>query len=453
MSHWANESVFYHIYPLGFCGAPSKNDITNDGSSTLNRLEQIYGWIDHFLELGINALYLGPVFESSSHGYDTKDYFQVDRRLGSNETLEKIISVLHHKGIRVVLDGVFNHTGKNFQAFENLRLQLKESVYKDWFSGVRFDPYGDKFSYDGWNGHYNLVKLNLKNNEVKNYIFNAVEMWINKFQIDGLRLDAADSIDFEFLRKLSEFCKKIKPDFWLMGEVIHGDYKKWINEAKLDSVTNYECYKGLWSSLNDKNFFEIAYSLNRQFGEKGIYKDLSLYSFVDNHDVNRAASILNNPSHLYPLYCMLFTMPGIPSIYYGSEWGISGKKTAGNDNPLRPFLDLAEISSNPPYKDLFKEIQKLIRIHRNSPALKYGNCKQIYINHQQFAFMRETSEECLLIALNSDDKPVSINLNIPQKEGFKLYDLLNEGSVFKINGNIAQIKLWPNWAGIFKIEK
>jgi cyclomaltodextrinase / maltogenic alpha-amylase / neopullulanase len=451
MSHWAKESIFYHIYPLGLCGALSDNDFTSQPSK---RLEKIYVWIDHFLELGINALYLGPVFESTSHGYDTKDYFKVDRRLGNNEMLEKIISELHKNGIRVILDGGFNHVGRNFQAFENLRLQLKESKYKDWFSGVRFDrqsPHGDKFSYDGWNGHYNLVKLNLKNNDVKKHIFQAVEMWIQKFQIDGLRLDAADSIDFEFLRELSEFCKKINPNFWLMGEVIHGDYRKWINEARLDSVTNYECYKGLWSSLNDKNFFEIAYSMNRQFGENGIYKGLSLYSFADNHDVNRAASILNNPLHLYPLYCLLFTMPGIPSIYYGSEWGIGGKKTSGNDNPLRPFLDLPEISKNPPYLDLLKAIQKLIKIRQNSSALKYGSYTQIYIDHRQFAFMRETSDECLLIAVNSESRPVSINLNIPQKEGFKLIDLLNEGSMIKITGNNTKIHLWPNWAGIFKL--
>ena len=269
------------------------------------------------------------LFESTSHGYDTVDYFQVDRRLGDRDALRRLVADLHAAGIRVILDAVFNHVGRDFWAFADLRDKLSASDYGAWFEGLSFDggsPYGDPFIYEGWNGHLNLVKLNLRLPAVKAHLFQAAEMWIREFDIDGLRLDAAECMDLEFLQGLRNFCRGIRPDFWLMGEVVLGDYRRWVNERTLDSVTNYECYKGLWSSLVDTNYFEIAYALNRQFGRDGIYRGLPLYNFVDNHDVDRVASRLNKAEHLYPLYCLLFTMPGIPSIYYGSEWGISGRE-------------------------------------------------------------------------------------------------------------------------------
>ncbi|MFY0574859.1 alpha-amylase family glycosyl hydrolase [Cystobacter fuscus] len=275
----------------------------------------------------MNALYLGPVFESSSHGYDTADYSKVDRRLGTNADLSRLVAAMRAAGIRVILDGVFHHVGRDFWAFRDVQVHGERSRYRDWFSGLQFgkrSPYGDAFSYDGWSGHYNLVKLNLQNAEVRAHLFGVVEQWISEFGIEGLRLDVAEVMDVSFLRDLAAFCRRLRPDFWLLGEAIHGDYRRLGNPETLDSVTNYECYKGLYSSLNDRNYFEIAYSLQRQFGENGIYRDLLLYNFVDNHDVNRIASTLKDPAHLLPLHLMLFTIPGVPSIYYGSEWGQEG---------------------------------------------------------------------------------------------------------------------------------
>ncbi len=353
MKNWAANSLFYQIFPLGLCGAPSLNDFIQEPSCRLNRL---LDWIKHLKKLEVNAVYLGPVFESTSHGYDTADYLMVDRRLGTNEDLARIIRQFHANNIKVVLDAVFNHVGRDFWAFKNVQCNKRKSPYQNWFSGLNFQktsPYQDPFAYDGWNNHFNLVKLNLKTPAVKQYLFEVVQMWINTFQINGLRLDAADCLNMGFISELSNYCKKLKNDFWLLGEVIHGDYTQWI-KAGLDSITNYECYKGLWSSFNDVNLFEIAYSLNRQFGDQGIYKKYLLYSFADNHDVTRVASVLNDKSHLYPLYLLLFTMPGIPSLYYGSEWGIEGLKTLGNDANLRPVLDLKELMNNAPEPDLEK---------------------------------------------------------------------------------------------------
>ena len=453
MGHWAYDSVFYHIYPLGFCGAPPENDFCSPAD---NRLEQIYGWLEHLQHLGVNALYLGPVFESTSHGYDTADYYRVDRRLGSNERLSHLSAVLHQKNIRLVLDGVFHHVGRDFWAFRDVLEHQEKSVYGDWFQGLDFhrrSPYNDPFAYEGWNGHYNLVKLNLHNPAVKDHLFQAVAMWIKEFDLDGLRMDAADCLDIAFLKELSGFCKSRRPDFWLMGEVIHGDYRKWINAETLDSVTNYVGYKGLYSSHVDKNYFELAHTLNRQFGEKGIYRNLLLYSFADNHDVNRVASQLKNPAHLYPLYSLLFTMPGVPSIYYGSEWGIEGEKTSRSDQALRPRLDLFEVSHNSPNRDLSKAISRLAHIRRHSVALRYGNYQPLLVKPEQFAFARQTQDECVVVAVNATDKPVSLKLEVPVTGGKQLIDLLKKGDSFPVQeGKVLIPAVNPYWSRILVVK-
>ena len=406
MNKWFEQALFYHIYPLGFCGAPAANDFH---SQPVSRLDKVGDWLDHIQGMGLNAIYLGPLFESTSHGYDTADYYTVDRRLGTNEDLANLSRDMHKRGMHLILDGVFNHVGRDFWAFKDVIVNGEASRYKDWFSNLRFgqsSPYNDPFSYESWNGHFNLVKLNLDNPEVKDHLFNAVAMWIRDFGIDGLRLDTADCLNMQFIRELSAFCRGIRPDFWMMGEVIHGDYRQWVNPKALDSVTNYEAYKGLYSSHNDGNYFEIAYSLNRQFGDGGIYEDLLLYSFADNHDVDRVASSLKDASHLMPLYTILFTMPGIPSIYYGSEWGITGSKEKGGDAALRPELDLADLQNNPGKENLVPWIKSLIDLRKRSQALHSGKYRQVLVDHRQFAFARYTDEEVVLVCVNSDEKPM-----------------------------------------------
>jgi cyclomaltodextrinase len=444
MPHWTTQSFFYHIYPLGFCAAPPTNDFTSDPSP---RLEKIYAWLNHIQSLGANAIYLGPLFESSSHGYDTADYYRVDRRLGTNETLAHLSAEMHQRSMRLVLDGVFNHTGRNFWAFQYVLAHGERSAYSDWFANLRFgqrSPYNDPFTYEAWNGHYRLVRLNLNNPHVKEYLFGAVEMWIREFNIDGLRLDTADCLDFDFMTDLAAFCRRIRPDFWLMGEVIHGDYRRWANPHTLDSVTNYEMYKGLYSSLVDRNYFEIAYSLNRQFGPDGIYQDLPLYAFTDNHDVNRVASNLANPAYLAPLYSLLFTIPGIPSIYYGSEWGLQGKKTNFSDQALRPALNLDEISRHAPQPGLPGLITRLASIRRRSPALQRGSYRQVWVDHQQFAFLRQAGSEQIITAVNSAETPATLRLDLPQAPSAgRLPNLLNPGEIFQANNGKVVIELPP----------
>lgn len=450
MHHWAFDSFFYHIYPLGLCGAPQRNDFT---TAPQPRLEMLYEWIDHLRRLGVNALYLGPVFESTRHGYDTSDYYQVDRRLGSNDTLRELVAELHRSGIRVILDGVFNHVGRDFWAFRDVQTRGAASPYAGWFAGLRFDQpnrHGDPFSYEGWNGHTSLVKWNLHNAEARQHLLDAARMWIETFAIDGLRLDAADCIDHSFLQQLAASCRAYKPDFWLLGEVVHGDYRQWANPGELDSVTNYECYKGLYSSLNDRNFFEIAYSLERQFGAGGIYSGLPLYNFVDNHDVNRIASTLNDPRHLAALHLLLFSMPGVPSIYAGSEFGMEGKKTSSSDAALRPALRLPDLIERGPRRDLAEIIGQLAAVRRDSPALRRGSYHPLHVSSTGLAFVRQHGDDLALVAVNAGDNPLHLELTAPAAAGRRLRDCLNQDQPAAQQGERIRLVVPPMWGNILR---
>ena len=442
MTQWINESVFYHIYPLGFCGCPEYND-----GKTEYRLNKVIDWIPHLKEMGINAVYFGPVFQSKKHGYDTSDYYNIDCRLGDNASFKKICEELHANGIRIVLDGVFNHVGRDFWAFRDVQNYGQNSQYCGWFQNLNFgghSPYNDPFWYEGWSGHYDLVKLNLYNQAVVDHLIGAVEMWINEFKIDGIRLDAADCIEPNFFKTLRRFCKSKNPDFWLMGEIIHGDYNRWANPEMMDSVTNYECYKGIYSSHNDRNYFEIAHSLQRQFANGGIYQNLCLYNFLDNHDVNRIASTLRNRNHLKNVHTVLFTMPGVPSIYYGSEWAIEGTRTRESDSMLRPCLNL----NAPGLKntDLIPHIGKLSALRKHFPALCSGKYENVVIRNEQFIYKRFTDNQTIVIALNLNDSEYWLDFNI--RGGCVLTDVLVDGSEYRVENNHANVMIPANGARV-----
>lgn len=408
---WYESAVFYHIYPIGYFGCPRVNDLSSEPT---HKILKVIDDIPHIKELGCNAIYFGPVFESVAHGYDTIDYRTIDRRLGTNDDFKKVCEALHENGIKVVLDGVFNHVGRDFWAFKDVREHKFSSAKKDWFH-LRDgnSPYNDGFYYEGWEGHYELVKLNLYNPDVKGYLKDTITFWKNEFGIDGLRLDVAYCLDENFLRELHGHCKWLSEDFFLLGETLHGDYNRWANDQMLDSVTNYECYKGLFSSFNDMNMFEIAHSINRQFGSENwcIYRGKHLYTFVDNHDVTRVASILKVKEHLPLIYTLMFMMPGIPSVYYGSEFGIEGDKRGGGDDVLRPEFNLDKMK-NEGLRDLTELIGKLADIEKNHPAAAMGDYKQVQLTNRQYAFSRSADGETLVTVINADGAPFTFNLNM-----------------------------------------
>lgn len=394
---WSYESVFYQIYPLGFCGAPFEND-----GVPAHRILKVNDWIPHIKKLGANAIYFSPVFESDTHGYNTRDYRLIDTRLGTNEDFKQVCKNLHDEGIRVVLDGVFNHVGRGFFAFQDVLEKRWDSPYKDWFS-LNFDGnsnYNDGLWYEGWEGNYDLVKLNLRNEKVIEHIFSCIKGWIEEFDIDGLRLDVAYCLDPNFVRRLRSYCDSLKADFFLVGETLHGDYNQLMNDEMLHSVTNYECYKGLFSSFNSMNMFEVNHSLLRQFGPENwtLYKGKHLLSFVDNHDVTRIASNLTNEAHLPLIYALTFGMPGIPCVYYGSEWGAKARKEDG-DPALRASFEAPE------WTELTDFISRLAKAKKASNALNYGDFRSILLTNKQCIFERKTDSERVLVAINADAEP------------------------------------------------
>ncbi|MBQ3427404.1 MAG: cyclomaltodextrinase [Clostridia bacterium] len=400
---WIDNSVFYQIYPLGFCGAPFEND-----GVPQSRIKKMSEWIPHIKRLGADAIYFSPVFESDTHGYNTRDFFKLDTRLGTNEDFKALVGELHQNGIRVVLDGVFNHVGRGFWAFRDVLEKRGDSPYKNWFN-ISFDgnsSYNDGLWYEGWEGNYDLVKLNLWNNDVTEHLLSAVRFWVDEFDIDGLRLDVAYCLTPEFLTRLRRFTNELKPDFALIGEILHGDYSQRVNDSMLHSCTNYQCYKGLYSSFNSMNMFEIIHSIQRLFGSEPwcMCKGLHLMNFVDNHDVTRIASILSNEKHLPLIYGLMFGMPGYPCIYYGSEFGVKGEKKDG-DPALRPCIE------KPEETELTAFIARLAEIKKASDALTSGSFRSVLLQNKYCIFERKTDSERVMVAINADENPVTCHFD------------------------------------------
>ena len=402
---WYNEATFYHIYPLGLTGAPKENDY----GTPVHRLNTLLPWIDHIKEIGCTALYIGPLFESVGHGYETTDYKKLDSRLGTNEDLTNFVKACHDKGIRVIFDGVFNHTGRDFFAFKDIQKNRENSPYVNWYCNVNFGgntEYNDGFSYENWGGYNLLVKLNQRNPEVQNYICDVIRFWVSEFDIDGIRLDAADVLDFDFMRVLRHTADEVKKDFWLMGEVIHGDYSRWVNGQTLHSVTNYALHKALYSGHNDHNYFEIAHTV-KYLQNMG---DLDLYNVVDNHDVERIHTKLQNKAHFAPVHVLLYTLPGVPSIYYGSEFGIDGKKEKFSDASLRPALDLKDYADAVTKNPCTALIAALGKVRQGTPALSYGSYSELALTNRQFAFARDLDGVRVIVTVNNDDSEAEMNL-------------------------------------------
>ena len=400
---WYQNAVIYQIYPLGLCGAPLQND-----GVQAHRLRRLLDWVEPIKELGATCVLFNPLFESDAHGYDTRDFNKVDVRLGTGEDLKAVCEALHAADLKVMLDGVFNHVGRGFWAFRDVQEKKWDSPYKDWFH-LSFDGntnYNDGFWYESWEGCNELVKLNLHNTAVREHLFDAIAGWVRDYDIDGLRLDVAYCLDQDFLAALRNFTNQLKPDFVLVGETLLGDYNRWMNDNACHSVTNYECYKGLYSSFNTGNMHEIAYSLNRQFGAEPwcLYTGKQLLSFVDNHDVTRIASILQDKQQLKPIYGLLFGMPGTPAVYYGSELGLTREKNVG-DPALRPA------NEPPEHNDLTDWITALAGARAASPALCTGSYRNILVQPKQLIFERRQGQDRVLVAINADSSPYHADFN------------------------------------------
>ncbi len=433
---WYDEAVFYHIYPLGMADAPKENTY----GEPVHRLNNLIPWIQHIKDIGCNAIYIGPLFESVGHGYETTDYKKLDSRLGDNEDLKNYVAKCHEAGIRVIFDGVFNHTGRDFFAFQDIKQHREGSAYRDWYCNVNFggnNEYNDGFSYDNWGGYNLLVKLNQRNPAVKDYICDVIRFWVKEFDVDGIRLDAADVLDFDFMKALRAVANEVKPDFWLMGEVIHGDYSRWVNEGTLHSVTNYHLHKALYSGHNDHNYFEIAHTVKRLYDMGGSNPNgFRLYNFVDNHDVERIYTKLNNKAHYTPVHILLYTLPGIPSVYYGSEFGIEGRKEKFSDASLRPALSYEDYKDALETNSFTKLTAALGKTRQNTKALCYGDYRELQLLNRQYAFSRTYNGECVVVTVNNDDSDYVMTLPVSTPCA-EYVGALSGQHVSVVNGNIC----------------
>lgn len=444
---WYEEAVFYHIYPLGLTGAPKQNSY----GEPVHRLNTLLPWIFHIKEIGCNAIYIGPLFESVGHGYETTDYKKLDSRLGTNEDLTNFVAECHKQGIRVILDGVFNHTGRDFFAFQDIKNHRENSQYKDWYCNVNFggnNSFQDGFSYENWGGYDLLVKLNQHNPAVKDYICDVIRFWVSEFDIDGIRLDAADVLDFDYMKALRHVANEVKSDFWLMGEVIHGNYSRWANDGTLHSVTNYMLHKALYSGHNDHNYFEIAHTV--KYVSDMVGNNLKLYSFVDNHDVERIYTKLTNKAHFLPVHVMLYTLPGVPSIYYGSEFGIEGRKERFSDDSLRPALNYEDykdaINTNP----CTKLIAALGKIRQNTPALCYGDYQELELKTTHYAYARTLGGKSVITTVNNGDNDAYMDLVCGDSVE---YVGALKGERVSVNGGHIQVRIPANAGEIWIPEE
>ena len=482
LPEWANNAVFYQIFPLGYFGAPTVNDQT---AKMVPRLKQIRNHYKHFQELGIDAVYFSPLFESGTHGYDTFDYFEIDRRLGDVKLFKQIVKELHEIGIKVVLDGVFNHTGKGHFAFKDLQKNgASDSEFANWYHvGVRRWDYegwcdaktGSSFSYDCWEGHPVLPRLNLAEPAVRNHIFDVAKFWLEEVGIDGWRLDVAHEIEPDFWREFRRVCDSVDKDCLLVGEMIHGNYNDWVGHDRLHSGTNYQMSHATWHSLNEHNY-EYFYNALRR--ENNLFAGLKLVNFLGNHDVKRIASNLDNPAHYTHAMVVLILMKGIPCLYYGDEFGMEGtpedgtdEHSGGDDAMRRPMPDTSKPGTWPAVgvsrlalnKKLLK-IRKEHPVFSNAGSQDMDNIKLVSQEwpYEQITVVRETEDEVGVLVFNCADHEVNPwpEVQLPAgciaKKGDKFVDLLaHTPETFLVNdgGKIYAGPCGPNSVKVLLYQK
>ena len=327
MTSWADHAILWQVYPLGFTGAEPA--ALPAGVPVRHRLRHLEAWLDYAVELGCNGLLLGPVFAAQTHGYDTTDHFRIDARLGDEDDFDALVTAADQRGLRLILDGVFNHVGRGFPAFKAAVAGGPGTPAARWFKRT-----ADGSDYAVFEGHGQLVELDHDEPAVLSYVIEVMTHWLGR-GAGGWRLDAAYAVPPSFWAKAVPAVREAFPGAWFLGEMIHGDYAAYAAEAGLDSITQYEVWKAIWSSLNDRNFYELDHALGRH----NAFMDGELaQTFVGNHDVSRLATILNDDRHFSHALAVLFCIGGVPSVYYGDEQGFRGLKEhrEGGDDAIRP---------------------------------------------------------------------------------------------------------------------
>ncbi|MBO0676026.1 alpha-amylase family protein [Mycolicibacterium sp. S2-37] len=380
---WVEHAIWWQVYPLGFVGAFPADP---PPSADQHRLRRIIDWLDHAVTLGASGLALGPVFASKTHGYDTTDHFRIDPRLGDDADFDALVAEAHSRGLRVLLDGVFNHVGTDFPQYRDA---LDGGPGAEWFRKRRN-------GFDNFEGHGELIALDHRNSAVVDYTVEVMSHWLSR-GADGWRLDAAYAVPDHFWSQVLPRVREAHPDAWFVGEVIHGDYAARV-AAGFDSVTQYELWKAIWSSLNDGNFHELDWALQRH---NEFLETFAPLTFVGNHDVTRIASKLDKPAHVDQALALLFTIGGVPSVYAGDELGYRGVKEdrAGGDDAVRPEF------GTPPGddSDVYRLHQFLIGLRRRHPWLHRAKTRPVQLTNRHYVYEARRGDDALLVALNVDD--------------------------------------------------
>ena len=413
MGSWSDHAIWWQLHPISFTGAEAEALPADAG--VVHRLGRVESWLDYVIELGCNGLALGPVFASESHGYDTVDHYRIDPRLGTGEDFDHLVAACRARGIRILLDGVFNHVGRGFPAFQDVLEHGRASRYASWFR-LDFEAVdtADGFGYADFEGHRALVALNHAEPEVVEYVSDVMRHWLDRGAA-GWRLDAAYRVPREFWHEVSGLVRRDHPEAWLLGEVIHGDYVAAVREGGLDSVTQYELWKAIWSSLNDGNLFELAWALKRH---DEYAREFRPQTFVGNHDVTRLASRLEDRRHLPHALAILFTVAGIPSVYAGDEQGFTGVKyeRADGDALIRPAFPDGPSGLGADGRPVYRLHQDLIGLRRRHPWLVRSRLRMLRLQNRSAAcqLVDPDGGPGLAVLLNISDDECSFAGDVPR---------------------------------------
>ncbi len=395
---WVAHAIWWQVYPLGFVGAFPTPEGSTRADRDEHRLRRLVEWFDHAIELGASGIALGPIFASRTHGYDTTDHFRIDPRLGDDDDFDYLIAEARSRGLRVLLDGVFNHVGVDFP-------RHREAAHDDaaarWFRGRpgRFHTF---------EGHSELVTLNHDNPDVVDYVVDVMAHWLRR-GADGWRLDAAYAVPQQFWATALPKVRVRHPDAWFVGELIHGDYAAIVEEATFDSATQYELWKAIWSSLNDGNFFELDWALQRHSTFLASFAPLT---FIGNHDVTRIASRLVNVDHLPHALVLLLTIGGVPSVYAGDEFGFRAVKEEryGGDDAVRPEFATPPLQLDDFGAEMWRLHQFLVGLRRRHPWLHAATTTALRLANKHYVYETRSGDDALLVALNIDDEPLRLVL-------------------------------------------
>lgn len=438
MPDWIRDAVFWHVYPLGFLGAERQ---AFDTAEVTHRLARLEPWLDYAAELGATGLLLGPIFASSTHGYDTVDHFRIDPRLGDEGDFDALVRALKARRMRLVLDGVFNHVGRDFPAFRQVLQDGPRAPQVSWFrlSWPHGDAPGREPDYATFEGHRELPAFDHDNPAVADHVADVMTRWLDR-GADGWRLDAAYAVPPAFWRTVLPRVREKHPEAWVFGEVIHGDYAEFVRDSGVDSVTQYEIYKAAWSALNDKNFFELAWAMKRH---DALLDSFVPQTFLGNHDVTRLASRIVDGRHLPHALAILFTLAGTPSIYAGDEQAFRGVKEdrPGGDDAVRPAFPPTPEGLAPYGRPVFELHRSLIALRHRHPWLHRARAVPVALANETLVYEARGDGGRLVVALSVAERDVS--LAAPQARDV----LAGTARVDKSGTAAAQVRLPPHgWA-------